>query len=109
MAEDSLHLFLRRLRHARGVAEAGGLSDAELLARFAGGRDEASFEVLVWRHGALRQVEDAAERLRRLQGGAPGPGPDAARQAGVEQKVERLLRELTELRRELQRRPARDE
>src|SRR5438445_940257 len=31
----------------------GGLSDAELLQRFATQRDEAAFEVLVWRHGPM--------------------------------------------------------
>ena len=35
-------------------AEAGEpVPDADLLARFAGGRDEAAFELLVWRHAAL--------------------------------------------------------
>ena len=32
-------------------AAAGGLTDAELLERFVRQRDEAAFEVLVWRHG----------------------------------------------------------
>src|SRR5205814_6651075 len=31
----------------------GGLSDAALLERFAVSRDEAAFEVLVWRHGPM--------------------------------------------------------
>src|ERR1700676_2033871 len=42
--------FLRRLL---GPASAGGLSDEHLLERFVAWRDEAAFEVLVWRHGPL--------------------------------------------------------
>jgi RND family efflux transporter MFP subunit len=43
------------LRHLRRVAapSAGGLTDADLLGRFADNRDEAAFEALVWRHGPL--------------------------------------------------------
>jgi RND family efflux transporter MFP subunit len=33
--------------------EGGGVSDAQLLERFASSRDEAAFELLVWRHSAL--------------------------------------------------------
>jgi RND family efflux transporter MFP subunit len=51
MAERSLQQLLRHLR--RVASPAGGLSDAELLGRFADGRDEAAFEALVWRHGPL--------------------------------------------------------
>jgi serpin B len=42
--------YLRRLADA---GEAGALSDAELLERFVQSRDEAAFEVFVWRHGPL--------------------------------------------------------
>jgi cobalt-zinc-cadmium efflux system membrane fusion protein len=52
MAGEQLRTFLRRLRCAF-AAEAGGLSDAQLLERFVTRRDEAAFEVLVWRHGGL--------------------------------------------------------
>src|SRR5665213_3608105 len=44
-----------------------GLTDAELLGRFTENRDEAAFEVLVWRHGPMvlgvcrRLVRDAQE------------------------------------------------
>lgn len=34
-------------------SEESGLSDAELLERFVTSRDEAAFELLVWRHGSL--------------------------------------------------------
>jgi RNA polymerase sigma factor (sigma-70 family) len=63
MATYSLHDFIRRLCRARSVAEDGQLTDAQLLQRFAQKRDEAAFEVLVWRHGAL--VLNVARRLLR--------------------------------------------
>src|SRR5260370_41363166 len=46
--QSSLARLLGRMLHAH---EAGGLSDAQLLERFVTRRDEAAFEVLVWRHG----------------------------------------------------------
>jgi RNA polymerase sigma factor (sigma-70 family) len=48
MAHDPLHLLVRGLRR---LNDGGGLSDAQLLERFLAGRDEAAFELLVWRHG----------------------------------------------------------
>ena len=57
MAADVLRDLIARLR--RG-GDAGGLSDAQLLQRFTKHRDEAAFELLVWRHGAL--VLGAARR-----------------------------------------------
>ncbi len=43
--------------HLRALARAtnptGGLADAELIRRYADTRDEAAFEVLVWRHGPM--------------------------------------------------------
>lgn len=47
-----LHLFLRKLRIRAGGSESP-LSDAQLVERFAMVRDEAAFELLVWRHGAM--------------------------------------------------------
>jgi RNA polymerase sigma factor (sigma-70 family) len=44
---------LRYLRRALGAPSGGAVSDAELLARFAGRRDEAAFELLLWRHGGM--------------------------------------------------------
>lgn len=61
MATHPLQDFLRRLRRARSVREGGHLTDAQLLDRFAVQRDEAAFEVLVWRHGPL--VLNLARRL----------------------------------------------
>jgi RNA polymerase sigma factor (sigma-70 family) len=55
----SLLRGLRRLGECAGVA----LSDAELLDRFVRQRDEAAFEVLVWRHGPL--VLGVCRRLLR--------------------------------------------
>src|SRR5947209_13014499 len=52
MAGRQLNTLLRYLRRVAAPA-AGGLSDADLLGRFADGRDEAAFEALVWRHGPL--------------------------------------------------------
>src|SRR5215471_7213856 len=48
--------LLSILRHLRRVVVQrtdGGLSDSQLLERFARERDEAAFEVLVWRHGPM--------------------------------------------------------
>jgi RNA polymerase sigma factor (sigma-70 family) len=53
--------------------QAGGLTDAELLCRFTCWRDEAAFEALVWRHGAmvlgvcrrvLRHAQDAEDAFQ---------------------------------------------
>lgn len=41
------------LQRRIGETEAGGVGDGELLARFAAHRDEAAFELLVWRHHRL--------------------------------------------------------
>ncbi len=61
MAHHPLLDFIRRLHRARSVAEGDHLSDAQLLQRFAQQRDEAAFEVLVWRHGTM--VLNVAQRL----------------------------------------------
>src|SRR5262245_52996744 len=51
MPVGSLHNLIHRLRGADETA--GGVDDAQLLRRFTESRDEAAFEVLVWRHGAM--------------------------------------------------------
>src|SRR6516164_2687340 len=43
--------LLQSLRRWAAAEEVGGLSDSELVERFTARRDEAAFEVLVWRHG----------------------------------------------------------
>src|SRR5579871_5363215 len=52
--------YLRRVVAPDGV---GGVSDAELLERFVRQRDEAAFELLVWRHGKM--VLGVCRRLLR--------------------------------------------
>jgi RND family efflux transporter MFP subunit len=51
MAESERAWILSRIR--RMTAEVGGASDAQLLDRFAAHRDEAAFELLLWRHARL--------------------------------------------------------
>src|SRR5262249_18641039 len=53
MATEQLRTFLGRLRGVIASRTADGVSDAELLERCVTCRDEAAFEVLVWRHGGL--------------------------------------------------------
>jgi RNA polymerase sigma factor (sigma-70 family) len=53
MAQGSLNPILHYLRRLSGGRETGQLSDAQLLERFVTQRDEAAFEVLVWRYGPL--------------------------------------------------------
>jgi RNA polymerase sigma factor (sigma-70 family) len=45
--------MLGQLRRLACRERAGALTDAELLRRYLGQRDEAAFESLVWRHGAM--------------------------------------------------------
>ncbi len=67
-----LRALLQHLRRIVGP-RAGGLADAHLLDRFVNGRDEAAFEVLVWRHGpmvlsvcrrVLRHEQDAEDAFQ---------------------------------------------
>jgi RNA polymerase sigma factor (sigma-70 family) len=53
MAEAPLRAVIRRLSKLVSVRQFGGLSDAALLKRFVVQRDEAAFEVLLWRHGTM--------------------------------------------------------
>jgi RNA polymerase sigma factor (sigma-70 family) len=53
MDPGPLRTLLRRLRQRTDASPGGALSDAELLERFVCRRDEAAFEVLVWRHGTM--------------------------------------------------------
>ena len=64
---------LRDLRRLLGGGRLGDLTDAELLGKFAGGRDEAAFAALVTRHGpivlaacrgVLRHSHDAEDALQ---------------------------------------------
>jgi RNA polymerase sigma factor (sigma-70 family) len=53
MANGQLTMALRHIRRMVAGTEAGGATDAELLGRFAAGRDEAAFAALVERHGPM--------------------------------------------------------
>lgn len=53
MAYAQRNLVLRYLRHVAGASGAGDVTDADLLARFLASRDEAAFELLLWRHGTM--------------------------------------------------------
>jgi DNA-directed RNA polymerase specialized sigma24 family protein len=73
MATEQLHTLLRQLRRLAVSRESSGLSDAQLLERFVAARDEAAFEVLVWRHGpmvlsmcrrVLRHEQDAEDSFQ---------------------------------------------
>jgi cobalt-zinc-cadmium efflux system membrane fusion protein len=91
MAGEQLRTFLRRLR--RFGPELGGVPDAQLLERFVTRRDEAAFEVLLWRHGGLvlhvcarllRHAEDAEDVFQATflaltrRGGSIGKGEAVA-------------------------------
>jgi RNA polymerase sigma factor (sigma-70 family) len=53
MAGEHLGTLLRLLRRHAGEEVGGALSDGQLLERFVGGRDQAAFETLFWRHGPM--------------------------------------------------------
>src|SRR5262245_57246888 len=48
---EPLHRLIRSL--AQDASQAPGVSDGQLLERFVAGRDEAAFELLLWRHGPM--------------------------------------------------------
>ncbi|HEY7154140.1 MAG TPA: sigma-70 family RNA polymerase sigma factor [Gemmataceae bacterium] len=53
MAGGQPSLILQHLRNLLRRRESGNLTDGQLLERFVRERDEAAFEVLVWRHGPM--------------------------------------------------------
>src|SRR5580704_16176775 len=53
MGKQSLNGMLHHLRKVAAVQTYRGLSDRELLERFASARDEAAFTVLIERHGPM--------------------------------------------------------
>jgi RNA polymerase sigma factor (sigma-70 family) len=53
MASGQPNLILQHLRNLLRRRESGNLTDGQLLERFVRERDEAAFEVLVWRHGPM--------------------------------------------------------
>src|SRR5262249_24099207 len=52
-AKVELRAVIRGMCRALGLQGTVGLADAELLDRFVRQRDEAAFEVLLWRHGGM--------------------------------------------------------
>jgi RNA polymerase sigma factor (sigma-70 family) len=63
--QTPLRTLLRRLHHALALQAAGGLDDAQLVERWVERRDEAAFELLVWRHGTL--VFNVCRRVLRQE------------------------------------------
>jgi RNA polymerase sigma factor (sigma-70 family) len=63
MAKAELQGLIRRMCRNLGFAGDEGLSDAQLLERFVNHRDQAAFEVLVWRHGGM--VLSVCQRVLR--------------------------------------------
>jgi RNA polymerase sigma factor (sigma-70 family) len=63
MSRDRLQALIGQLRRAVQEPGSGALTDADLLARWVNGRDEAAFEVLLWRHGPM--VLSVCRRLLR--------------------------------------------
>jgi RNA polymerase sigma factor (sigma-70 family) len=53
MARGQLDRMMQHLRQVVRPPTSDGLSDAQLLEHFVRRRDEAAFEALVWRHGAM--------------------------------------------------------
>lgn len=53
MVRDSLSSVLQHLHRLVGAGGPDEVSDGDLLGRFAKDRDEAAFELLVWRHGPM--------------------------------------------------------
>jgi RNA polymerase sigma factor (sigma-70 family) len=73
MTTGRIHNLIQYLRRAARPGESSGASDAELLRRYADGRDETAFELLVWRHAAMvlgvcqRVLRDAHQAEDALQ------------------------------------------
>jgi RNA polymerase sigma factor (sigma-70 family) len=53
MPHGQFSAVVRYLRQVAGTPLSGEISDAELLTRFSSNRDEAAFELLLWRHAAM--------------------------------------------------------
>jgi RNA polymerase sigma factor (sigma-70 family) len=66
MTARRLCTLIQHLRRAAGPPGGGAPTDADLLARWATHRDEAAFELLLWRHGPLVWAA-----CRRLLGDVP--------------------------------------
>src|SRR5262249_21093470 len=53
MTGRPLHTLIRRLRRAAGPPGEGAPTDGQLLDRWVTRRDQAAFELLLWRHGPM--------------------------------------------------------
>jgi RNA polymerase sigma factor (sigma-70 family) len=53
MPDRQLRTLLRHLQRTTARGDASGLTDGQLLERFATARQETAFEALVWRHGTM--------------------------------------------------------
>jgi RNA polymerase sigma factor (sigma-70 family) len=65
MPNGQLQLLLRRIRRIADPGRTAAVSDACLLESFVTRRDEAAFELLLWRHGAM--VLNLCRRLLRRE------------------------------------------
>jgi RNA polymerase sigma factor (sigma-70 family) len=92
MASARFGTLVRHLRRMAGATGNGGLSDAQLLERFVRGRDEAAFEVLLWRHGPmvlgvcrrlLRHEQDAEDAFQATFLALVRKGSTVSRRASV--------------------------
>src|SRR6516225_1625140 len=63
MADGQIQGVIQHLRLTLAAHGSDGVPDAQLLERFTGQRDEAAFELLVWRHGKM--VLGTCRRLLR--------------------------------------------
>jgi RNA polymerase sigma factor (sigma-70 family) len=63
MPSGRLEPVVEYLRRAAAAGDGAGVADAELLGRYASARDEAAFELLVWRHA--RMVHGVCLRVLR--------------------------------------------
>lgn len=68
MGDSRHHPILNYLRRTLGASESAGVSDAELLRRYVRDRDEAAFELLLWRHAAM--VLHVCRQILRDEGAA---------------------------------------
>src|SRR5437868_8074213 len=99
MAGGPLNKTLVYLRRLADAGDAGALSDAELLERFVRRRDEAAFEVLLWRHGplvlgvckrVLRHEQDAEDAFQAAFLTLARKAHSVARQASVASWLHRV-------------------
>ena len=86
MSADESPSLQDNVRRVVDGSSLNGVPDAELLARFAKKRDEAAFELLLWRHGGLvlnvSQQESVDVALKDIEG-KEGPVTVLVNNAGI--------------------------